>query len=442
MPSDPPSDAAPAPSEGPLARHLLPEGASVDRNGRLSVGGVDVLDLVEELGTPLFVYDEQHLRARCREAVDAFGHGVAYATKAFLCKAMARLAVEAGMSLDVSTSGELATAVAAGAPADRLVLHGNNKSEEELAEALRLGVARIVVDSFDEIRRIDRLVTDRVPGTRPPQPVMLRVTPGVEAHTHEYVMTGQEDSKFGFSVASGAADRAAEALRELPGVTLVGIHAHIGSQIFCLDAFEREVAVLAPLLERHRLSELCVGGGLGVAYLDDERAPTITEWAGYLRGACDAARVPGSVRVTAEPGRSIVATAGLTCYRVGTIKELPGIRTYVSVDGGMSDNPRPVLYGSGYEAFLPRATGAPRPLAVRVVGKHCESGDVLVADARLPADLAVGDVLANPVTGAYGFSMASNYNRVGRPAVVFVRGGAASVVVRRETVEDLLRLEP
>ena len=431
-----------SPSGEPLGRHLLPDTAQVDGRGRLSVGGVDLVDLAEEVGTPLFVYDVAHLRARCREAMDAFGGHVAYATKAFLCKAMARISLEAGMSLDVSSAGELATAVAAGATGERLVLHGNNKSDEELAEALRLGVARIVVDSFEEIGRLGRLLGSGAGGGRSPQEVMVRVTPGVEAHTHEFVMTGGEDSKFGFSLASGAADRAAAELARIPGVVLAGVHAHIGSQIFRLDAFEQEVAVLAPFVARHRLGELCVGGGLGVAYLNGERAPTISEWAAHLLAAARAAGLPEGVRLTAEPGRSIVAAAGLTCYRVGTIKELPGIRTYVAVDGGMSDNPRPVLYGSGYEAFLPRATPARRPLEARVVGKHCESGDVVVADARLPGDLRVGDVLATPVTGAYGFSMASNYNRVPRPPVLFVEDGASTVVVRRETIEDLLRLEP
>ncbi len=431
-----------APSEDPLERQLLPDTASVDGRGRLAVGGVDLVELAEDVGTPLFVYDVAHLRARCAEATSAFGGNVAYATKAFLCKAMARLALASGMSLDVSTAGELATAVAAGATGDRLVLHGNNKSDDELAEAVRLGVARVVVDSFEEIGRLGRLVQSAPGGARSPLRVMVRVTPGVAAHTHEHVMTGREDSKFGFSLASGAAERAAAELGGIAGVVLAGVHAHIGSQIFRLEAFEQEIAVLAPFVARHRLGELCVGGGLGVAYLNGERAPTISEWAERLGAAARAVGLPEEVRLAAEPGRAVVATAGITCYRVGTIKELPGVRTYVAVDGGMSDNPRTALYGSGYEAFLPRATTACRPRAARVVGKHCESGDVVVADARLPEDLGVGDVLATPVTGAYGFSMASNYNRVPRPPVVFVEEGRATVVVRRETIEDLLRLEP
>jgi diaminopimelate decarboxylase len=428
------------PSAASLARHLLPLTAARSPSGALSVGGVDLLVLAEEYGTPLFVYDEQHLRARCREAVAAFGRGVAYGTKAFLCKAMAALAVEEGMLLDVSTGGELAVALAAGVPADRLVLHGNNKSEDELAAALEAGVGRIVVDSFDEIGRLSELL-GRFQSPNPPA-LIVRVTPGVQAHTHEYVMTGQEDTKFGFSLASGAADEAVAALRGLTSATLTGAHAHVGSQIFRTDVYAREIAAVAPFVRRHGLTECCIGGGLGVAYLNGEHAPSLAEWAAVVRSACVAAHLPSDVRVTAEPGRAIVATAGLTLYRVGTVKRLPGLRTYVAVDGGMSDNPRPVLYDSGYEAFLPREPHADRTLACRVVGKHCESGDIVVEDARLPPDLAVGDVLATPVTGAYGIAMASNYNRVGRPAVVFVSGGRARLVVRRETVEDLLALEP
>lgn len=398
-----------------------------------------MVDLADELGTPLFVYDEAHLRNACSEAVAAWGDGVAYATKAFLCKAMAALAHEEGMCLDVSTGGELHVALAAGVPASRLVLHGNNKSSDELGTALRAGVGRVVVDSFDEIERLADVTASR--RQRSPVPVLIRVTPGVEVHTHEFVRTGQEDTKFGFSVASGAAARGVAALRRLAGVELVGVHAHIGSQVFDVRPFEQAAEVLAEFFAPLDLPELCVGGGLGVPYLNDETAPTQAEWARSTRTACSRAGIGPHVRITAEPGRSIVATAAITLYRVGTVKELPGIRTYVAVDGGMSDNPRPVLYGSGYEAFLPRRADAPRPRAVRVVGKHCETGDVLVAEAWVPEDLAVGDVLATPVTGAYGYSMASNYNKVPRPPVVFVADGRARVVVRGETLDDLLRLD-
>ncbi len=425
----------------PIARHLLPLTAAQSPRGSLSVGGVDLVELAEEYGTPAFVYDEEHLRARCQEAVAAFGPGVAYGTKAFLCKAMASLAADEGLLLDVATGGELAVVLAAGVTGDRLVMHGNNKSEEELAAALEAGIGRIVVDSFDEIARLRRLLRGRG-GRGEPVGLLVRVTPGVEAHTHEHVMTGQEDSKFGFSLASGAADEAVAELATLGGARLVGAHAHVGSQIFRTDVFAKEVAVVAPFVRRHGLREFCVGGGLGVAYRNHEHAPALTEWAAVVRSACVAAHMPVDVLVTAEPGRAIVATAAITVYRVGTMKRLNGLRLYVAVDGGMSDNPRHVLYGSGYEAFLPREPDAERPLAARVVGKHCESGDVVIDEARLPADLAVGDVLATPVTGAYGFSMASNYNRLGRPPALFVGGGTVRQVVRRETVEDLLRLEP
>jgi diaminopimelate decarboxylase len=415
-----------------LEAHLLPDTATVDDAGRLAIGGCDVLSLAAEHGTPLFVYDEAHLRARCREAVAAFGDGVAYASKAFLCRAMARLAYEEGMHLDVATGGELHVALAAGVPAERLVLHGSNKSLDELRAALEAGVGRIVVDSFDELDRLDALVAAglRAPG------VLVRVTPGIEAHTHEYVRTGQDDSKFGFGLTSGDAARAVGRCSDSSSVELLGIHVHIGSQVFEAEFFGMAVEALAPLVQELGLPELSIGGGLGVAYVNGETAPTITQWGNEVRTACAAAGI--TARVTAEPGRAIVAGAAVTLYEVGTIKELPGIRTYVSVDGGMSDNPRPVLYGSGYEAFLPRATFAERSREVRVVGKHCESGDLLVRDAVLPEDVRVGDVLATPVTGAYGHSMGSNYNKVPRPPVVLVRDGEARVVVRRETYDDLL----
>jgi diaminopimelate decarboxylase len=425
--------------EGPIHRGLLPDSSVITDEGHLSIGGVDLVQLAEQVGTPAFVYDEEHLRNRCREAVAGFGAGATYATKAFLCKAMAELALEENMSLDVSTGGELAVALAGGATGERLVMHGNNKSAEELKDALRVGVGRIVVDSFDEIERLRVLGAAGAGSGR--TRLLIRVTPGVEAHTHEYVTTGREDSKFGFSLASGAAAEAVEAVRSLSGFELVGVHAHIGSQIFAVSPFAEEIAVLAPFVIEHGFSECCIGGGLGVAYVEGEVAPSITEWARAARAAVTSAGVPSSVDISAEPGRSIVAGAAVTLYRVGTIKQTPGLRRYVAVDGGMSDNPRPVLYGSGYEAFLPRAVLARRPLAARVVGKHCESGDVIVDEARLPADLAVGDILATPVTGAYGFAMSSNYNRLLRPPVVFVEGGQARTVVRRETVADLLSRE-
>jgi len=418
---------------GPLPRHLLPDTAEIGPEGNTAVGGCDLVNLANQWGTPLFVYDEDHLRSRCREAVAAFGGGVAYASKAFLCSAMARLAHEEGLQLDVATGGELFLARRAGVPGNRLVLHGNNKSDAELAMAVDEGVGRIVIDSFDELDRLEALhsATGVVPR------VLVRVTPGVEVHTHEFIATGQDDSKFGFTVKGGLADSVVRRASMSTAVDLVGLHAHIGSQVFDVEPFARAIDVLAAFAAPYDLPELSVGGGLGVPYVEGESAPTIGEWADAIHKACVRAGVTSEV--TAEPGRAIVAAAAITLYRVGTIKDLPGLRTYVAVDGGMSDNPRPVLYGSGYETFLPRAGDATRPRVVRVVGKHCESGDVLVRDGAVPTDLAVGDVLATPVTGAYGYSMGSNYNQVLRPAVVFVSEGQARLVVARETYEDLAR---
>jgi diaminopimelate decarboxylase len=431
------AEAGPTPSEAPVGPHLLPDSAMVGSDGRLHVGSIALEEMVEVFGTPLFVYDVATIRARCREAVGAFSGSVAYASKAFACKAMIELALAESMDIDVSTGGELEVAIAAGAPGERLVLHGNNKSEEELALAIDRGVGRIAVDSFDEIARIARILDDLGGEIS----VLVRINPGIEAHTHDFVATGRLDSKFGFPLANGDAEAAIKALRAIRGVSVVGLHVHIGSQILRLDPFERLCGSISELVTRYEFGEASVGGGLGVAYLTDETAPSITEWAQVVANGFRAAGLPGRVLVAAEPGRAIVATSGITCYRVGTIKSIPGVRTYVSVDGGMSDNPRPVLYGSGYEAFLPRATSATRPFACRIVGKHCESGDVLVSDARLPEGLTVGDVLATPVTGAYGMSMASNYNRICRPAAVFVEDGDARLVVRRETVEDLMALD-
>ncbi len=420
---------------GPLPMSLLPDGAAIGVDGRLTLHGNDVAGLAEQFGTPLFVYDEDHLRARCREAYEAFGDGVAYASKAFLCQAMARLAHEEGLMIDVASGGELHVALTAGVPAERCVLHGNNKSVAELEMAMRAGVGRIVVDSFVEMDRIDALVAS---GLEPPE-VLLRVTPGVEVHTHEFVQTGQEDSKFGFGLASGAAIEALARAREAASLRLRGIHVHIGSQVFDVTNFAKALEVIAPLARSVDLEELCVGGGLGVAYVEGEESPSITEWATTVLDVCRAAGIES--RVTAEPGRSIAAQAAMTLYTVGTIKVIPGIRTYVSVDGGMSDNPRPVLYGSGYETFVPARAGADRPTPIRLVGKHCESGDLLVREGWVPDDLAVDDIISTPVTGAYGYSMASNYNRLLRPAVVFVGSGGVREVVRRETLDDLVRLD-
>jgi diaminopimelate decarboxylase len=406
----------------------------VGDDGWLNVGGCSIRDLAAEFGTPLFVYDEEHLRARCREAVAAFGpqHAI-YASKAFLCKAMAKLVYDEQMRIDVATGGELHTVLAAGVPASACVMHGNNKSLAELKMAVNEGVRHIVVDSFDELDRLDVLHGEgdgRVPD------VLLRITPGVHAHTHEFIATGQDDSKFGFNLGNGDAMRAVDRAQRSECVNLVGLHCHIGSNVFAASSFGKAAEVMATFATPLGLPELVLGGGLGVAYVETEEAPSLTQWGHVLRDACDALGV--TARVSVEPGRSIVASAALTVYTVGTIKHIPGVRTYVAVDGGMSDNPRPVLYGSGYESFLPRAPFVERDLHGRLVGKHCESGDVLLFDAKLPVDVAVGDLLAMPVTGAYGRSMGSNYNAITRPPVVFVRDGDARQVIRRETFDDLL----
>jgi len=421
-----------APTNSPLPFHLLPDTATVDDHGRLSIGGCDVADLAERHGTPLFVYDEAHIRARCREAVSVLGDGATYASKAFLCRAVARLVHEEGMRIDVATGGELQVVLAAGVPAERTVLHGNNKSLDELRLALTAGVGRIVVDSDDELDRIESLVASGLPVPR----VLLRINPGIEVHTHEHVRTGNLDSKFGFPLPTGQADDALARARASAAVDLVGLHMHIGSQVFSVENFLEGLRAVAPFVVAADLPELVVGGGLGVAYVEGESAPTITEWATAVVQECRAAGITAGIGV--EPGRAVIGAAAVTLYTVGTVKFIPGVRTYVSVDGGMSDNPRPVLYGSGYETFLPRAATSRREMPIRLVGKHCESGDLLVREGRVPADLAVGDVIATPVTGAYGHSMGSNYNKVLRPAVVFVADGVDRLVVRRETVEDLL----
>ncbi len=408
--------------------------------------GLDLEALAEEYGTPLFVYDEDDLRRRCRDYVAQFGAGnVAYAGKAFLCTAMVRLVAEEGLGLDVATGGELHVALHAGFPPERITFHGNNKSDAELATALDAGVGRIVADSSDELDRLERLAGDRMPA------VLVRVTPGVEAHTHEFIETGTERSKFGFTVTDSVALAAATRVARSPALQLAGLHCHIGSQIYRLDSYARTVEIVVGLAAEvarasgEPIDELNFGGGLGARYVTTDPVLDVADYAKTLGGALERAAADAGLaavpRLGVEPGRSIAGPAAITLYRVGTVKEIPGVGTYLAVDGGMSDNPRPVLYGATYEAFLPARVDAARPLGCTIVGKHCEQGDVLVADAHLPTGVRPGDLLATPCTGAYGYSMASNYNKVARPAVVFVRDGKPRVVVRRETVDDLVRLD-
>ena len=350
-----------------ISSSLLPDNTTIHEDGMVAFAGIRADDLAKEYGTPLFVYDEAHIRQRCREAVQAFPDGVSYATKAFLCKAMARLAYEEGMGLDVATIGEAFVAIEAGVPAAKLTMHGNNKSYEELQYAMENGIGKIVIDSFDEIAKIEQLFSN---GGSPIQ-ALIRITPGVEAHTHEYISTGEEDSKFGFTVSTGLAEKAIDKASNLKAIELIGIHAHIGSQVFTQESFRKSTETLADLSNSFSLPELSVGGGLGVPYLNNETSISISEWGAIVGKVCEDRGV--TARVTAEPGRSIVGSAAVTLYTVGTIKKLDGIRTYVAVDGGMHDNPRPALYGSGYETFLARSAASARQMPVTLVGKHCES---------------------------------------------------------------------
>jgi diaminopimelate decarboxylase len=438
----------PRPGVPPLDLDLLHPGIwprSARREaGVLTIAGCDVRELAAAYGTPAYVLDEADFRGRCDDYRTAFPDGdVFYAGKAFLCTAVARWIAEEGLGLDVCTGGELAVALRGGFPPARITFHGNNKSEAELDAALATGVGRVVLDSFAEIERLSRLARRR----EVRQPVLVRVTVGVEAHTHEFIATAHEDQKFGFSLASGAAAEAVRRVLERPFLELTGLHSHIGSQIFDTSAFEvsahRVVGLLAGIRDEHgvELPELDLGGGLGIAYLPDDDPLTPAQIALRLRDIvrreCAAAglAVP---RLVVEPGRGIVGPGGLTLYRVGTVKDVDGIRSYVSVDGGMSDNIRTALYGAAYSAVLASRTSGAAAMLCRVVGKHCESGDVVVPEVWLPADLAPDDLLAVAATGAYCRSMASNYNYLPRPPVVAVAQGRARLLLRRETEEDLL----
>ncbi|WP_184979332.1 diaminopimelate decarboxylase [Sphaerisporangium rubeum] len=414
-------------------------------DGAVTVAGVDVRDLAREYGTPLYVLDEDDFRSRCRDYRSAFpDDDVYYAGKAFLCKEVARWVDQEGLGLDVCSGGELAVALSVGFPAERIALHGNNKSYAELERALRAGVGRIVVDSFDEIARVG-YIAERLDVRAK---VQLRITTGVEAHTHEFIATAHDDQKFGLSLNSGAAAEAVRRVLALPQLELVGLHSHIGSQIFDTAGFEVAARRLAVLLTQIKdehgvvLPELDLGGGYGIAYVEGDDAPDIKVVADSLRQIvariCTDAGLPVP-RLTVEPGRAISGPGGVTVYEVGTVKDVEGIRSYVSVDGGMSDNLRTALYGADYTCVLASRVSDAPPALSRVVGKHCESGDIVVRDVWLPADLAPGDLLAVPATGAYCRSLAHNYNYLPKPAVVAVRDGKARVIMHRETEDDLLR---
>ena len=439
--------AAPPADLNRLDPHVWPLGAARSAAGALALRGHDVRALVAEHGTPAFFLDEGDLRRRCRDYREAFGEAtVFYAAKAFLCTALARWVAEEGLGLDVCTGGELAVALRAGFPAERLLMHGNNKSVAELSAALDAGVGRVVVDSLAEVDRLSALCEER--GVR--QPVLVRTTVGVEAHTHEFIATAHEDQKFGFSLAGGDALEAVRRVLAAPGLELVGLHSHIGSQIFDSGGFEvaahRVVGLLAQVRDElgAELGELNLGGGLGIAYTSDDDPADVHEMGRSLAGIVErecAAYGLAMPRLAIEPGRGIVGPSTVTVYEVGTVKPVEGLRTFVSVDGGMSDNIRTALYDADYTvALASRASDAP-PMLARVVGKHCESGDVVVKDAWLPTDVAPGDLVAVAATGAYCRSMASTYNHVPRPPVVAVTDRGTQVLVRRETVEDLLALD-
>ncbi|MEW2443863.1 diaminopimelate decarboxylase [Micromonospora marina] len=430
-----------------LVPQLWPRNVARGPGGALTVAGLDVRDLAAEYGTPAYVLDEADLRERCREFRAAFPDAdVYYAGKAFLCRAVVRMIAEEGMFLDVCTGGELATALSAGMEPARIGFHGNNKSVAELTRALDAGVGRIIVDSFTEIDRLSALARER--GVRPK--VLVRVTVGVEAHTHEFIATAHEDQKFGFSLAGGAAAAAAFKILDEDVLELRGLHSHIGSQIFDAGGFEvsaRRVLALQSQIRDARgveLPELDLGGGFGIAYTTQDDPASPHDLAKRLRKIVDgecAAENLAVPHLSIEPGRAIVGPAVFTLYGVGTVKDVDGLRTYVSVDGGMSDNIRTALYDASYSATLANRTSAAQPMLARVVGKHCESGDIVVKDEFLPADVQPGDLVAVPGTGAYCRSMASNYNHVPRPPVVAVREGRARLIVRRETEDDLLALD-
>ena len=445
-----PADHPPAP---PADLNALSPGVWPRRarrvGGVLTIGGKDVRDLAAEFGTPLYVCDEQDVRSRCREYVQAFGPDgrVFYAAKAFCCRALLRWVHSEGLGVDVCTGGELEVALSAGLPPEQITLHGNNKTIDELVRAVSAGVGHVVADSFEEIARLAYLAEGAA--VRPN--VLVRVTTGVEATTHEFMATAHDDQKFGFSLASGAADEAVRRVLASPGLTFAGLHSHIGSQIFDTAGFEvaahRVVELAVRIRDEHgiEIAELDLGGGFGIAYTEEDDAPEVKELAQSLRaivdGQCSASGL-SRPRLTVEPGRAIVGPSMVTLYSVGTVKDVDGLRTYVSVDGGMSDNIRTALYDASYLcALASRASAAPAMLS-RVVGRHCESGDIVVRHGYLPADLAPGDLLAVPATGAYCRSLASNYNHVPRPAVVAVsQGTGPAVIVRRETMDDLLSLD-
>lgn len=421
--------------------------SSINDRGHLQIGGCDTQELAERYGTPLYIMDEALIRQRCREYVEAFRASglkfqVAYASKAFCVMAMCRIVEEEGMSLDVVSDGELYTALQAGFPAERIHFHGNNKTPYEIAMAIDAQIGCFVVDNMVELHMLNAIAREK----RQRVKILFRITPGVEAHTHEYISTGQTDSKFGLDIENGAAYAAVEEAVQLSNIELLGVHSHIGSQIFEVEGFQMAVDKVIGFAAKVR-DELNVvfpvinlGGGFGIRYVTGDTPLPVAQ---YVKAITDSIKTNFSrydyptPEIWVEPGRSIVGESGTTLYTVGTYKDIPGVRKYVAVDGGMTDNPRPALYDSRYEAMLANRAAEPNEELVSIAGKCCESGDMLIWDVELPK-VETGDLLAVSCTGAYNYAMASNYNRIRRPAVVFVKDGTAEVVVKRESFDDIV----
>ncbi len=426
--------------------HVFPDTAGVNAGGHLTIGGCDALDLAEQYGTPLYALDEATLRARCRQFAGAFAarypnSQAVYASKAYINPALARIFAEEGLGLDVVSGGELAVAMAGSVAPEQVYFHGNNKTAQELAEAVAAGIGRIVVDSFHELEALEGICA----GAGRTQDILVRVSPGIDPHTHAYTTTGIIDSKFGFSIQTGDAERAVLQAIAAPHLNLRGLHFHLGSPIFELEPYQAATDLALRFASGLReqgmdLQEFSPGGGFAIAYTRDDRPPAPDDYAAAIVGTLtDTCAELGMEppRLVIEPGRSIIGPAGVALYRIGAIKEIPGVRTYVSVDGGMGDNIRPALYQASYEVLSANRPGAAADATVTIAGKYCESGDVLATDIRLPAP-AAGDVIAIPAAGAYCPSMASNYNLNPRPPIVLVRDGESRLIRRRESYADLM----
>jgi len=412
----------------------LPNTTKINKLNHLEIGGVDCVDLAKEFGTPLYVMDEATIRSRCRQYIDSFrkyypNTDIAYACKALCTAGILKVVDSEGMCFDVSSGGEVYTALKSGCDPKKFYFHGNNKTKAELKMALEAGVGRIMVDTTQEIINLDEITKE----LGKPAEVMMRINPGISAHTHEYIKTGLIDSKFG--VPQNEIDDAVKMIQKHKHIKLVGFHAHIGSQIFDTKPFVDEVKLLLELTKKYGTNEINIGGGPGVAYLASDNPPDIEAYAEQiakvLKGKTEA-------KLVLEPGRSIVANAGITLYSVGAIKDIPGVRKYVLVDGGMSDNPRPILYQAVYDAKIASKANDNPAEKVTIGGRFCESGDILIKDIKLPK-VEVDDILAVLCTGAYGYSMASNYNRVPRPAMALVNNGQATLIVKRENYDDLIK---